>query len=144
MPIAVFNDAAHFDVWKRKGLGPIAGGTHLHDGLVEYFAVEIDNAAVRPDGSRTNGFDAFGLLEIPNFYVRVIPPFLGEYLDAFVDGLGWVVVVAIYFPNLCYTGPRPTQRNANRVNTMPIEAMAYTGPDSTSQLSQSAMRIGLS
>jgi hypothetical protein len=52
--------------------------------------------------------------------------------------------VSFYLPNICYTGPRPTQKNVNRVNRMSIEAMAYTGPDATSQLSASAMRMGWS
>lgn len=49
--------------------------------------------------------------------------------------------VAIYFPNLCITGSRPVQRNDNRVNRIAIEAMAYTGPTSTSELTLSAMRV---
>jgi hypothetical protein len=52
--------------------------------------------------------------------------------------------VCVYSPNICYSGPRPTQKNVNRVNRTSIEAMAYTGGDTTSQLSQSAIRFGLS
>lgn len=49
--------------------------------------------------------------------------------------------VAIYFPNLCITGARPVQKNDGRINRIACEAMAYTGPTSTSELTLSAIRV---
>jgi hypothetical protein len=48
--------------------------------------------------------------------------------------------VAFYFPNLCYTGPRPMQQVADRINRLNIEATAYTGATTTTELTLSAMR----
>lgn len=49
--------------------------------------------------------------------------------------------LAIYFPQLCITGRRPVQMATDRINRMRIEAMAYTGPTNTSELTLSAMRV---
>lgn len=49
--------------------------------------------------------------------------------------------LAIYFPNLCITGARPVQKADNKINRIACEAMAYTGPTTTSELTLSAMRV---
>lgn len=49
--------------------------------------------------------------------------------------------VGIYFPNLCVTGARPVQTANENINRMSVEATAYTGTTTTSQLTMSAMRI---
>ena len=50
--------------------------------------------------------------------------------------------VGLYFPNLCITGARPVQIANDDVNRLAIEAMAYTGPTTTSERTLSAMRMG--
>ena len=50
--------------------------------------------------------------------------------------------MGVYFPNLCITGARPVQMNGNGINQLAIEATAYTGATTTSELTLSAMRIG--
>lgn len=52
--------------------------------------------------------------------------------------------IALYFPNLCITGARPVQTVTDRINRIAVEAIAYTGPTATSELTLSAMRIGYS
>ena len=49
--------------------------------------------------------------------------------------------MGFYFPNLCITKV-PTQMNDGSVNRLKIEAMAYTGPTLTTELTSSAMRVG--
>ncbi len=51
--------------------------------------------------------------------------------------------VAIYFRNLCIVGARPVQFADGGVNRIAVEAMAYTGPTSTSELTLAAMVLGL-
>lgn len=49
--------------------------------------------------------------------------------------------MGFYFPNLCITKV-PTQYTDGNVNRLKIEAEAYTGPTTTTELTSSAMRMG--
>ena len=49
--------------------------------------------------------------------------------------------VGFYMPNLCITGARPMQMDDGGINRQKIEAMAYTGPTTTSDLTLSAIRM---
>lgn len=49
--------------------------------------------------------------------------------------------VGIYVPNLCIMGARPLQMDDSGINRQRIEAMAYTGPTTTNDLTLSAARI---
>ena len=49
--------------------------------------------------------------------------------------------LGLYFPNLCVTGARPVQTANENINRMSVEATAYTGGTTTSQLTMSATRI---
>jgi len=51
--------------------------------------------------------------------------------------------VAFYFPSVCITGDRPTQVDDSGVNRIKVSCTAYTGATTTSDLTLSAMRIGL-
>lgn len=49
--------------------------------------------------------------------------------------------VGFFFPQVCITGARPVQRIDNNVNRIQIEATAYVGPTTTTDLTRSAMRM---
>lgn len=50
--------------------------------------------------------------------------------------------VGFYFPNLAITGMRPLQMDDGGINRQKTEAIAYTGPTTTSDLTLSAARMG--
>lgn len=50
--------------------------------------------------------------------------------------------VGFYFPSLCISGARPVQINNGNINRLAIQAEAYTGATTTSELTLSAMRMG--
>lgn len=51
--------------------------------------------------------------------------------------------VAIYMPNCCIADRKPVQTNQNGINRETITVIAYMGTDTTSELTRSALRIGL-
>jgi hypothetical protein len=52
------------------------------------------------------------------------------------SAFGW------YMPNVCITGSRPVQTANENINRLQIEATAYTGATTTSELTLSALRWG--
>ncbi len=50
--------------------------------------------------------------------------------------------IGIYFPSICFVGPRPMIINDGGINRFTVQAMAYRGATTTSELTLSAMRIG--
>jgi len=75
-PIAVVNDDGRLRrLGSVRGLGPIAGGTHLHDGLVNISPCEIKNqnapCRIRRLVRHLMGVELSDSLKIPReFYVR--------------------------------------------------------------------------
>jgi hypothetical protein len=49
--------------------------------------------------------------------------------------------VGFYFPNICITGARPMQMDDGGINRQKLEAMAYTGPTTTTDLTLSSARM---
>jgi hypothetical protein len=49
--------------------------------------------------------------------------------------------VAFYFPNVCYDDRKPVQTAVDNINRMTLNLRAYTGTNTTSDLTQSIMRM---